>query len=157
MRRAGVVLPVILLLALIIDGTSAGTAAGGAPVLDKAQLTALLDKTSVCRVVDARSEKQRRGNPLKGALVYGKDMDLKSAGTVLVIADSDRLAREVAGKLAASGKFRVYAIKGGYKTWKLVTGEGLAEAEKAEPGRPRSFIIPKNTCESGETIQEFKE
>lgn len=105
-----------------------------------------------CCVIDARSEKNRKHDPLAEALPYEASMRINPTATVVVVSDSDRHALKVAQSLAAAYPgSHIVAVKGGVKTWRTT----LTRLEQDKKG-PLSFVIPKNTCESGSVIQQLK-
>ena len=70
-----------------------------------------------------------------------------ASGTPCCVIDA---RNEVGKALERSSKAKeIYAVKGGERTWRAVTGSTAAS------GMPRGFIIPKNTCESGTAIQQY--
>lgn len=118
---------------------------------DKAELEAFLASKTPCCVIDARSGKNRKSAPLADTLPYRKGLKINPSGVVVVVADTDARALEVGNILANSSKASdVYAVKGGVATWRTVTGTSLFAS------RPRSFVIPKNTCEQGVPLQELR-
>ncbi len=118
---------------------------------DKAALEAFLAGDTPCCVIDARSAKNRKSAPLANALSYRNGLKINPTGVVIVIADTDARAIEVGEILAAGSKARdVYAVQGGIATWKASKIAGLFAS------KPKSFVIPKNTCEQGTPLQELR-
>ena len=118
---------------------------------DTAALKAFLASDIPCCVIDARAAANRKRTPLADTLAYRKDLKINPTGVVVVIAASDARAVEVGERLAASSKAQeVYAVKGGIATWNAAS---LASLFKT---RPKSFVIPKNTCEQGTPLQELR-
>lgn len=118
---------------------------------DKAALEEFLGHKVPCCVIDARSDASRQAAPLANALVYRKGLKINPTGVVVVVADSDAKAIEIGEILAGASKAKeVYAVQGGAPTWQAVSGG------RAFFGRPRSFIIPSNTCEQGKPLQELR-
>lgn len=117
---------------------------------DKAALEDFLKNKEPCCVIDARSGKSRKAAPLADTLIYRKGLKINPTGVVIVVADTDAKAIEIGEILAARSKAKeVYAVQGGASTWQAVTGGGIFS------GMPRSFVIPKNTCEQGTPLQEL--
>ena len=129
----------------------AAPAAAEVSLRDTAALEAFLSGNTPCCVIDARSAANRKRDPLADTLPYRKGLKINPTGVVVVIADTDPAAVEVGERLAESSKSQeVYAVKGGIATWKAATIAGLLKT------RPRSFVIPKNTCEQGTPLQELR-
>lgn len=126
-------------------------AAAEVSLRDTAALEAFLAGDTPCCVIDGRSAASRKRAPLADALVFRKDLKINPTGVVVVIADSDARAMEIGERLADSSKAKaVYAVKGGIATWNAASVSGLLKS------RPRSFVIPKNTCEQGTPLQELR-
>lgn len=105
-------------------------------------------------MIDGRGEASRRKQPLGDALPYVKGMKITPTAAVVVVADNDRLAKKIAGELDAAypGK-RIIAVQGGVGVWEAA----LMAASQAAASKPGfSFVIPKNTCESGTPLQQLK-
>lgn len=145
-RRRTLVGSVLLVLSL-------GAHGGQALLQDRGQIEDHLKVARQCCVVDARSVLQRMQTPIPEAVIYGADTALKPTSTVVVVADDDRKAVAVAESIVkASGAKLVLAVKGGYRTWNQI-----ARAQRAaSPPAGGTFVIPKNTCESGTSIQILK-
>jgi hypothetical protein len=81
-------------------------------------------------------------------------MKITPTAAVVVVADNDRLAKKIAGELdAAYPGNRIIAVQGGAGVWDAA----LMVASQAAASTPGfSFVIPKNTCESGTAIQQLK-
>lgn len=126
-------------------------AAAEVSLRDKAALEVFLASKTPCCVIDARSDKSRKSAPLADTLPYRKGLKIYPSGVVVVVADTDARAMEVGNILASSSKANdVYAVQGGVATWRAVTLTSLFAS------RPRSFVIPKNTCEQGIPLQELR-
>ena len=139
-----------IFVALVALGI-ARSAAADVSLRDTAALEAFLSGNTPCCVIDARSTKNRKRDPLANTLTYRKGLKINPTGVVVVLADTDAEALEVGETLAESSKAKeVYAVKGGAATWKAAT---IAELLKT---RPKSFVIPKNTCEQGTPLQELR-
>lgn len=129
----------------------AAPAAAEVSLRDTAALEAFLSGNTPCCVIDARSTANRKRAPLADTLPYRTGLKINPTGVVVVIADTDARAIEIGERLAESSKAKeVYAVKGGIATWKAATIAGLLKT------RPRSFVIPKNTCEQGTPLQELR-
>ncbi len=129
----------------------AAPAAAEVSLRDTAALEAFLAGNTPCCVIDARSAANRKRAPLADTLPYRTGLKINPTGVVVVIADTDARAVEIGERLAESSKAKeVYAVKGGIATWKAATIAGLLKT------RPRSFVIPKNTCEQGTPLQELR-
>ncbi|MBI3140313.1 MAG: hypothetical protein HYZ19_00445 [Rhodocyclales bacterium] len=140
----------LLSLAALLLGLALPALAGVA-LRDRAALEEFLKTGIPCCIIDARSAASRRLAPLANTLVYRKGLKINPTGVVVVVADTDARAVQVGEALAGASKAKdVYAVQGGAATWRAVTG-GSAFA-----GLPRSFVIPKNTCESGVPLQELR-
>ncbi len=124
-------------------------------VMDKLQLQFALKSTPPCCVLDGRREANRQKYPLAEALPYEKGIKINPTASVVVIADNDRLAREIAAAVAKDypGK-QIIAVKGGVRVWEA----SVAALAKAAGGAPSSFnfVIPKNTCEQGTPLQQLR-
>lgn len=149
-----------LKLVVLMAGLLASWAAQAAvTLLDLAGIETALERGAPCCVVDARSEAVRKSRPLVDAVVYRAGVKIHPTAAVVVIADTDRQALSVGRALARdNGAKEVVAVKGGMPTW-LAFAERQAQGA-GEPGAPggaaMSFVIPKNTCESGTPLQELR-
>lgn len=126
-------------------------------VLSEAEaLEAALKLEPPCCVIDARSEDNQRKLPLEDVLRYRPSMTITPTASVVVVGDNDRGALAIADALSKQhpGK-TIYAVKGGAAIWKTVQHTLDETASSAAGGSPKglSFVIPKNTCESGTTLQ----
>lgn len=138
-----------LLAATIAALLFALPAAAEVSLRDTAALQAFLASGTPCCVIDARNEAKRLSAPLADTLPYRKGLKINPTG-IVVVADTDARAIEVGKALERSSKAQeIFAVKGGERTWRAVTGSAAAS------GMPRGFIIPKNTCESGTAIQQY--
>ena len=140
-----------VLYAVIAAMWIAAPAAAEVSLRDTAALEDFLAGNTPCCVIDARAAANRKRTPLADALPYRKGLKINPTGVVVVIADTDVRALEVGKLLAESSQAKeVYAVKGGIATWNAATIAGLLKT------RPRSFVIPKNTCEQGTPLQELR-
>ena len=125
-------------------------AAAEVSLRDTAALKAFLAGGAPCCVIDARNVAKRLSAPLDDALPWRKDLKINPTGVVVVVADTDARALEVGRALQRTSKAKeIYAVKGGERSWRAATESSAAG------GMPGSFIIPKNTCESGAAIQQY--
>lgn len=114
------------------------------------ELTAKIRQTREYQLLDARSTGAQRSAPIAHSTKYRKIMPLKK-GLVLIVADTDAAALEVAQSIPATADRNVFAVQGGAKTWQRV----LSQTSPAS-AMPDSFVIPMNTCEQGKPLQELK-
>jgi hypothetical protein len=128
------------------------------PTLSLAAVDLLLNEDDVAtkivkdpdyQLLDARSADAQRLAPLAYSTKYQKTMYVKK-GLVLIVADTDAAALEIAQSIPAVER-SVYAIKGGAEAWK----RALAK-EESPSAMPHSFVIPKNTCEPGKPVMTLK-
>lgn len=146
-HRLGRALLAVLVLA------AAGAAQADAALRSAAQLKLALGSTPPCCVIDARPAAEREARPLAEALPYRDDLRIVPTATVVVVADTDARALEVAGVLASAHPGRsIVAVEGGVAAWEAV----LAAAGEPPGGRAASFVIPKNTCEQGTPLQHLR-
>ena len=102
-------------------------------------------------LVDARGLEAVSQQQLQGATPYVQGMKLVP-GMVVVVADSDEQAMQVAAALTQPGGQAVYALSGGAKAWQEI----LDERKKSAAAVPFNFVIPHNTCQQGKPLQEYK-
>lgn len=146
MKRMGWLAALLALFWIAAPGWAAPT------LQDRAQLEVLLKEGGPCCVIDARSAKSRKQQPLASALPYRKGLKINPTGPVVVIADSDARALAVGDALSKSNDAKVvYAVKGGFEIWQQVRLPATGE-----PGKAMSFVIPKNTCEQGKPLQTLR-
>lgn len=124
--------------------------------MGKSQLHHAMKEGAPCCVIDGRIDSSRKKRPLDDALPYKEGMTINPTASVVVIADGDKQAMKIANTLDAAypGK-RIIAVQGGVGVWESVQVQLSREAASAPPGG-MSFMIPKNTCESGSSIQQLK-
>ena len=136
-------------LAALVVLAAAGPAAAATTLQDREQLLAALKDVSPCCVIDARSRGKRLLHPLKDALAWKKGLHITPTSAVVVLADDDATALAVGRSIEkSSAAAQVLAVKGGYETWRAITA--------LDSGMPATFVIPKNTCESGTAIQTLR-
>ncbi len=135
----------------------AGNALAQASLMDKKQLVAALATNSPCCVIDGRPAKSRQRAILDNALPWRANLEIKPTATVIVVADRDQDALQIARVLERKypGK-SILAVKGGLSTWKATTFALLAASVTGEAGGLVSFVIPANTCEHGKPLQELR-
>lgn len=124
--------------------------------MDKKQLHHALKVSPPCCVIDGRNESSRKKRPLDDALPYKEGMRINPTAAVVVIADNDSNAKQIATTLdkAYPGK-RIFAVKGGVGVWEATLVELSRDAASGPPSG-FGFVIPKNTCESGTPIQQLR-
>lgn len=119
-------------------------------LLEESALSAKLDHSQDYQLLDARSAEEQRNNPIAFSTRYQSTTPIKK-GLVLIVADTDAAALEIAKAIPAASDRFVFAVKGGYESWRHV----MAKVPLGTSGSG-SFVIPKNTCEQGKPIQELK-
>jgi len=135
---------------------SASVWAAGAALLDGAQLREVLKKDQPCCVIDARSEGRRKQQPIPFAVIYNEGVKPKPGGYAVVVGDNDPQALAAAQAVSKKSGQDVYAVKGGYVTWKQVQEGGRKSTAGTETIMPQNFTIPSNTCEQGKALHEYK-
>ena len=122
------------------------------------ELNLALKDSSPCCVIDGRKELNRIKAPLAEALPYRPGLSIKPTATVVVLADNDSEALRIAGIFEKQypGK-PILAVKGGLKTWQAATtSQSSAPASDGAPGATLQFVIPHNTCETGQPLQKLQ-
>ncbi len=142
------VLPAVFL------GASLAAHAASASLQTDAQLVTLLAQSPQCCVIDARSAQRRNDAELPGALAYREGLRIEPSSAVIVLADDDARALNVAKALAKRSPHPVYAVKGGYLAWQSVELRLQAQADKA--GTKFTFVIPHDTCQQGTPLHVFE-
>ena len=119
-------------------------------LLDEMALSIKLDQTQDYQVLDARSAEAQRNTPIAFSTRYQRTTPVKK-GLVLIVADTDAAALEIAKSIPSTSDRTVFAVKGGGAAWQRVMA-------KSSPvtSIPGGFVIPKDTCEQGKPIQELK-
>lgn len=128
-------------------------------VNDREQLTVALTTSSPCCVIDGRSAASRKRRRLADALVYRADLRILPTASVVVIADRDADAIKIGEALANQHPGKpIIALKGGIKTWQEASNAAALLALGIQPpsGKAMSFVIPSNTCEQGQPLQELR-
>lgn len=143
-----------LLSSLLVSSASLAEVA----LLDSKQLSQALQDGPPCCVIDGRKEVNRLKTPLPEALPYRPGLRIKPTASVVVLADADSEALRIADILEKQypGK-PILAVKGGLKTWLAATAsQSSAPANDGAPGATLQFVIPHNTCETGEPLQKLQ-
>jgi hypothetical protein len=113
-------------------------------------LSSKLDQFPDYQLLDARNAEAQRDNQIAFSTRY-QSATLIKKGLVLVVADTDAAAVEIAKTIPAASDRFVFAVKGGCDAWRHVMAK--IPVGTAVSG---NFVIPKNTCEQGKPIQELK-
>jgi len=148
-------LSTLCLLTGLLVSTAAHAEVG---LLGSNELSASLKGSPPCCVIDGRKELNRAKAPLPEALPYRPGLSIQPTATVVVLADTDSEALHIAGIFEKQhpGK-SIIAVKGGLKTWQAATASlGSAQANDGAPGATLQFVIPHNTCETGEPLQKLQ-
>lgn len=125
-------------------------AAADALMLGCDELTAKIRQVKQYQLLDARNAEAQRSAPIAFSTKYRKIMPIKT-GLVLIVADSDAAALEIAQSIPGASGRNVFAVQGGAKTWQRVLAQTSPQS-----AMPDSFVIPMNTCEQGKPLQELK-
>lgn len=142
----------------ILATVTAGAAWSAAALRTESELVLDLKAQPPCCVIDARSAARRAQQPLADALTYQIDLRINPTSIVIVIGDDDRSALKIAKAIAADHPDKlIYGVRGGLKTWDAVSHTLATQHQASSGAAPAniSFVIPKNTCESGTTLQEL--
>lgn len=124
--------------------------AADATLLDEAALAAKLQQHADYQLLDARGDGAQRLAPIAFSTRYRINTVIKN-GLVLIVADTDAAAVEVAGSIPSAAGREVYAVQGGEPAWKRVM---LKMPEQNTSSK--TFVIPHSTCEQGKPLQELK-
>ena len=127
-------------------------------LLGSDDLSFILKDSPPCCVIDARKALNRAQKPLPGALPYRPGLNIVPTSTVVVLADSDKEALRIAGIFEKQhpGK-SILAVKGGLTAWQTATtAASSTPAADGAPGATLQFVIPHNTCETGEPLQKLQ-
>lgn len=141
------------LMTVLLLGAASYVRADVLPMAEP-QLVHALKERQPCCVIDGRGENSRKKRPLSDAIPYRPDLKIEPTAAIVVIADNDNIAKRIAGELDAiyPGK-RIIAVLGGIGTWETAL---VAASQTAASTPSFSFVIPKNTCESGSAIQQLR-
>ncbi len=118
-------------------------------LLGSDELTAKIRQAEKYQLLDARNATAQRNAPIAFATKYRKTMAIKK-GLILIVADTDTAAVEIARSMSGVPGRSIFAVQGGAETWRQVA------AETSPPVMPDSFVIPMNTCEQGKPLQELR-
>ncbi|MFN6960805.1 MAG: hypothetical protein ACK4N6_01060 [Rhodocyclaceae bacterium] len=146
-----------LFISLVVLFLSSAPAHADIVPMNRKQLQHALQAGEPCCIIDGRSEASRKKHPID-ALPYTSSLRINPTADVVVIADNDQLAQKIAAQLDAAypGK-RILAVLGGVET---LEGAQMDASRAAASGAPAaggiSFVIPKNTCESGSPLQQLR-
>lgn len=143
--------PFIILSWLYLSSAYAGISG----FVDVKQLREMLSKDQPCCVIDARDEGIRKQQPIPFAITYRDGIKSKAGGYALVVGKTDEQALKIAQKISGNSEGDVYAVAGGYASW-----QRAQSADDSAAGDsiivPHIFTIPKNTCEQGKALHEYK-
>lgn len=135
----------LVLLACPLSASAAEVA-----LLDEAALAAKLQQSEDYQLLDARGDEAQRLAPIAFATRYRINTTIRN-GLVLVVADTDAAAVEVAKSIPATVGREIYAVKGGESAWKRVM-----LSMPSPSAASTTFVIPKNTCEQGKPLREVQ-
>lgn len=138
----------ILLLAMAL--VSVPGLAADVQFIEEVALLKIVSNDQDYQLMDARAPEMQQIAPLAFSTRYRLNVPITKA-LVLVVADTDAEALEVARDIPAAEGRAVYAVRGGFETWQRVIKQAASPAAAS-----KSFVIPKNTCEQGKPIQELK-
>jgi hypothetical protein len=124
--------------------------AAGELLLNEDDLAAKVAKEPDYQLLDARSAGAQLNAPLAFSTKYQKVMPIKK-GLVLIVAETDAAAVEIAQSIPAVADRTVFAVKGGAEAWKRVAAKAAPPSAMSD-----SFVIPMNTCEQGTPLLELK-
>ena len=145
-------------LCLLAGLLASGLVQAEVALLGSDELSFVLKDSPPCCVIDGRKELNRAQKPLPGALPYRPGLSITPTSIVVVLADSDREALRIAGLFERQhpGK-SILAVKGGLPTWQAATAAPSSPpAADGAPGATLQFVIPHNTCETGEPLQKLQ-
>ena len=134
------------------------TAQAQVSLADRAQLVKALSAKPPCCVIDGRAAGSRKRDPLANALPWRANLKINPTTTVVVVADRDQDALDIARALGREHPGKpILVAKGGVATWTgakmLLLMEAKADASMSSSA---SFVIPANTCEQGKPLQELR-
>lgn len=127
-------------------------------LLGSNELSFALRESPPCCVIDGRTALNRARMPLPEALPYRPGLSIQPTATVVVLADTDSEALRIAGIFEKQHPGKpILAVKGGLKAWQAATASlSSAPASDGAPGATLQFVIPHNTCETGEPLQKLQ-
>jgi hypothetical protein len=145
------------LVACLLCLSCAFAARAEVPLLAGQDLAKALQGVPPCCVIDGRRELNRARAPLPEALPYRPGLEIKPTASVVVLADSDGEALRIAAIFAKQhpGK-RILAVRDGVQGWQSAKAAAAEEAHPGAPGAGIQFVIPHNTCETGEPLQKLQ-
>lgn len=147
------------LAALALIACTALQAQAGVSLQGESELVAALKANPPCCVIDARSDARRRELALDDALRYKPGLRIVPTASVVVVADTDAQAQKVGADLARQhpGK-TILAVRGGASVWVSVLKslEPVSASPASGLAKGHSFVIPHNTCETGQPLQVLK-
>jgi len=147
-----------LFLSLLTSLLASNVAEAEVSLLGGGDLIAALKDSPPCCVIDGRKELNRARTPLPDALPFRPDLSIQPTATVVVLADSDSEALKIAGVFEKKHPGKpIIAVKGGLPGWHaaMAAPNSTATADGA-PGSNLQFVIPHNTCETGEPLQKLQ-
>lgn len=128
-----------------------GLSMGAEPLLlDEGAVSKKIEQVQDYQLIDARDSEMQRLAPLAFSTRYGINTRFNKS-LVLIVADTDADAMEIAKSVPTVKGRSVYAVQGGDETWFRV-----AKKASAVTSVSKTFVIPKNTCEQGKPIQELR-
>lgn len=140
-------------LVLLISLLASHTACAEAAHLGGDELSLVLKDSPPCCVIDARKALNRAQAPLPEALPYHPGLSINPTATVVVIAEGDDKALRIARRFEKQHPGQtIVAVKGGLKAWQAAS----TPAADGTPGATLQFVIPHNTCETGEPLQKLQ-
>ncbi len=119
-------------------------------LLGENDLAAKIEKDKDYQLLDARSAEAQRIAPIAFSTRYQTTMPIRK-GLVLIVADTDAAALQIAQSIPAGSDRTVFAVKGGAEAWQRVSLNASPPSTMSN-----SFVIPVNTCEPGKTLQVLK-
>jgi hypothetical protein len=119
-------------------------------LLDENDLAVKIEKDKDYQLLDARSAETQRIAPIAFSTRYQTTMPIKK-GLVLIVADTDDAALEIAQSIHDRPDCTVFAVKGGAEAWRRVSLNASPPSSMSD-----SFVIPMNTCEQGKPLKELK-
>lgn len=127
-------------------------------LLGGSELMAALKDSPPCCVIDGRKELNRARMPLPDALPFRPGLSIQPTATVVVLADSDSEALRIAGIFEKKHPGKpILAVKGGLPAWQAaIAAPNSTPTGDGAPGSNFQFVIPHNTCETGEPLQKLQ-
>lgn len=119
-------------------------------LLGENDLAAKIEKDKDYQLLDARGAEAQRLAPIAFSTRYQTIMPIKK-GLVLIVADTDTAALEIAQSIPAGADRTAFAVKGGAEAWQRVSSNASPPSAMSD-----TFVIPMNTCEQGKPLQVLK-